>query len=130
MEKFSIEEEPSIPTPHFCSNGALCASCSLASCSRYQYSVSILQDLIFSIRQEIDDIHFHMEHLGQHANQLETMLAFMLRAMQAYDLDIATPVGAILSSTPQMDNTGNVAFTWDMGKRAGEVEINRARHIP
>jgi hypothetical protein len=80
--------------------------------------------------QDIDDIHFHMEHLGQHAEQLETLLAFMLRPMQAQDLDTAAPVGAILAPTPQMDNTGNVAFTWDVGKRAGEVETNSARHRP
>jgi hypothetical protein len=46
-------------------------------------SVSILQDLVFVVRQDVDDLYFQLEHLDQHVEQIESLLATLLHSLHA-----------------------------------------------
>jgi hypothetical protein len=52
-----------------------------ASCVGIRGAVVILQDLVFAVRQDVEDLRFWMEHLDQRAEKIESLLGTLLRSL-------------------------------------------------
>jgi hypothetical protein len=77
-----------------------------ASFPRLRDSVSILQDLVFAVRKDVDDLLFRLEHLDQRTKKIEYLLATLLRSLHSPELGTNAPTssGAFLALDIQVDN--------------------------
>jgi len=77
-----------------------------ASCPGLRDSISIFQDLVFVVRQDVDDLHFRLEHLDQCAEQIESLLSTLLYSLHSPDLGTNAPTshGAVLATDFQTEN--------------------------
>jgi hypothetical protein len=53
--------------------------------------VSILQDLVFAVRKDVNDLHFRLEHLDQCVEKIESLLVTLLCSLHAPELETNAP---------------------------------------
>ena len=102
LEEFPTQlEEPQSQTH-------LCSDC--ASCSRFCDSMSILQDLVFAVRKDVDNLRFRPKHLDKRAKQIESMLATLLSSLHSPKLSTGAPTtsGVFLAPAIQVAAEGDV----------------------
>jgi hypothetical protein len=66
-----------------------CSDC--AYCTRFRESMSILQNLVFAVKKDVDDLLFQLEHLDQHAEKIESLLATLLHSLHSPGMVTDTP---------------------------------------
>jgi hypothetical protein len=105
LEDTFIHQKKPLEQPHSCSD--------CASCAKFQDVIAILQDPVFKVRKEVDDLQFRLEIMDKKETQIMQLVSSLQGTRHSPDQASSAPtaLAVVLASdlqTPTVDNSAVV----------------------